>query len=129
MFSKKWRDRNPQRAHPSYLERHACLTLRFHSHAARYDWEFERDGLSIVKKVLGPFVFSASDFGIEAAKEGHGIAFLTEPEVMTDIEDGSLRRVLANWCPPFDGYRLCYSDRRQISSALRLLIDRLKYRD
>ncbi len=115
--------------HPSDLDDHACLALRFSSHAPAYDWEFEKDDEAIVKKVHGPLIFSESDLCIEAAKEGHGIAFVTEPEVIEDIEDGKLRRVLTDWCPPFDGYHLCYSGRRQISSAFRLVIDRLRYRD
>lgn len=113
--------------HPDDLDNHACLTLRFQSHSPAYDWEFEKDGQEIVKKVSGPFIFSESDICIEAAKAGHGIAFVTEPEVIDDIENGTLRRVLADWCPPFDGYCLCYSGRRNISSAFRLVIDRLKY--
>ncbi|KAF0810315.1 HTH-type transcriptional regulator YcjZ [Alcanivorax sp. S71-1-4] len=114
-------------AHPDDLDHHACLVLRFHAHAPVYDWEFEKDGEEIVKKVSGPFIFSESDICIEAAKAGHGIAFVTEQEVIKDIENGALRRVLADWCPPFDGYHLCYSGRRNISSAFRLVIDRLKY--
>ncbi|WP_208321739.1 LysR substrate-binding domain-containing protein [Oceanimonas baumannii] len=58
---------------------------------------------------------------------GHGIAFVTEPEVIDSIENGSLRRVLSDWCPSFDGYYLCYSGRRNLSSAFRLVIDRLRY--
>lgn len=113
--------------HPDDLDRHACLVIRFHAHGAIYDWEFEKDGEQIVKKVPSQFIFSESDICVEAAKAGHGIAFVTEPEVATDIENGSLQRVLADWCPPFDGYYLCYSGRRHISSAFRLVIDRLKY--
>lgn len=115
--------------HPSELDSHDCLALRFNVRAPPYDWEFEKDGVEIVKKVSGPFIFSEGDICIEAAKDSHGIAFVTEPEVLDAIEDGSLRRVLADWCPPFDGYHLFYSGRRQVSSALRLVIDRLKYRD
>ncbi len=114
--------------HPSDLDRHACLALRFSPNAAPYDWEFEKDGEEIVKKVSGPLIFSESDFCIDAAKEGHGIAFVSEPEVIEDIEIGTFRRILSDWCPPFEGYHLFYSGRRQISSALRLVIDRLRYR-
>lgn len=113
--------------HPDDLEQHDCLALRFHAHAPVYDWEFEKAGQALVKKITGPFIFSESDIAIEAAKAGHGIAFVTEPEVIDGIENGSLRRVLADWCPPFDGYVLCYSGRRNLSSAFRLVIDRLKY--
>lgn len=113
--------------HPDDLDHHACIGLRFHSQASTYDWEFERDGEELAKKVTGPFIFSESDVCIEAARAGHGIAFVTEPEVMDDIDRGTLRRVLEDWCPAFDGYYLCYSGRRNISSAFRLVIDRLRY--
>ncbi|WP_022958125.1 LysR family transcriptional regulator [Spongiibacter tropicus] len=113
--------------HPDDLDKHACLVLRFHAHAPTYDWEFEKDGGALVKKVSGPFIFSESDICIEAAKAGHGIAFVTEAEVKDDIDSGALRRVLADWCPPFDGFYLCYSGRRNISSAFRLVIDRLRH--
>ncbi|MBM7335468.1 LysR family transcriptional regulator [Alloalcanivorax marinus] len=115
--------------HPEDLDHHACLGLRFHASAPIYDWEFEKNGEALQKKVAGPFVFSESDICVEAAKAGHGIAFVTEPEVIEDVEAGTLRRVLADWCPPFDGYYLCYSGRRNISSAFRLVIDRLKHQD
>src|SRR5690606_105688 len=41
--------------HPDDLDHHACLTLRFHAHASIYDWEFEKGGEEIVKKISGPF--------------------------------------------------------------------------
>lgn len=115
--------------HPSDLDDHNCLALRFHANAPAYDWEFEKDGEELVKRVSGSFIFSESDLCIDAARSGHGIAFVSEPEVADDIERGVLRRVLEDWCPYFDGYHLCYSGRRNISSAFRLLIDRLRYRD
>jgi DNA-binding transcriptional LysR family regulator len=115
--------------HPDDLDQHACLALRFQSHAAPYDWEFERDGKEIVKKVFGPFVFSDSDMCVQAAKEAHGIACVIESEVDKDIKDGRLRRVLQDWCQPFDGFCLCYYESRRVSSAFRLVVDRLRYRE
>ena len=115
--------------HPSDLDDHACIGLRFHAHASTYDWEFEKDGEAIAQRVSGPFIFSESDMAVDAAKAGHGIAFVTEPEVIDSIDNGSLRRVLADWCPAFEGYYLCYSGRRNLTSAFRLVIDRLKHED
>ena len=115
--------------HPDDLDQHDCLTMRFSATSTIYDWEFEREGQELVKRVTGPFVFNESDLLIDAAKNGHGIAYVTEPEIATAVVDGSLRRVLMDWCPPFDGFMLCYSGRRQTSSALRLLIDRIRYRN
>jgi DNA-binding transcriptional LysR family regulator len=112
--------------HPDDLDAHDCLSLRFNSHASAYDWEFEQDGQDIIKKVSGPLIFNESDICLQAARDGFGIAFVTEPEVANDIKMGTLHRVLTDWCPPFDGFYLCYSGRRQLSSALRLVIDRLR---
>jgi DNA-binding transcriptional LysR family regulator len=114
--------------HPSDLDEHDCLILRFNPNSPTYDWEFEKDGDEIIKRVSGPFVFNESDICLEAAKAGHGIAFVTETEVLPDIQAGALCRVLSDWCAPFDGFHLFYSGRRNVSSALRLLIDRLRYR-
>ncbi len=82
----------------------------------------------MVRKVDGPFVFNDSELCTEAAREGYGIAYVTLPEVQADIDSGKLRRVLADWCPPFDGFQICYSSHRQMSSGLRLPVDRLRYR-
>lgn len=114
-------------AHPTDLDQHLCLAMRFSARASAYDWEFDKNGESIVKKVNGPFIFNDSELCIQAAREGHGICFVTEAEVLEDIQSGTLRRVLADWCQPFEGFHLCYSGRRNISSALRLVIDRLRF--
>jgi DNA-binding transcriptional LysR family regulator len=115
--------------HPMDLDDHDCIALRFSPHASAYDWEFEKNGEAIVKKVSGPLIFSESDLSVQVAKEGFGITFVMEPEVMEDIQNGALRRVLADWCPTFDGFHLCYSGRREPSSAFRLVIDRLRHHD
>lgn len=113
--------------HPRDLDQHDCLTMRFGPNAPIYDWEFEKNGEALVRKVSGPFTFNEADFCVQAAKEGYGIAFVGLGEVQPDLDSGKLQRVLADWCEPFDGFQLCYSSRRQMSSAFRLLLDRLRY--
>jgi DNA-binding transcriptional LysR family regulator len=44
------------------------------------------------------------------------------------MNDGSLVRVLEDWCEPFDGYFLYYPSRRQPSPAFSLVLDALRYR-
>lgn len=119
---------HPVPLHPSDLDQHRCIAMRFSAHGAVYDWEFEKDGEEIVKRVAGPFIFNDSLMVLEAARQGHGLCCLTEMEVRDEIDSGRMRRVLQDWCPASDGYHLFYSGRRQVSSALRLLIDRLRYR-
>jgi DNA-binding transcriptional LysR family regulator len=40
----------------------------------------------------------------------------------------ALVRVLADWCPPFSGYHLCYPSRRQPRPAFSALIEALRLR-
>ena len=42
------------------------------------------------------------------------------------LEEGRLVRVMANWSPPLDSFRLFYPSRRRVSPALRALIDFLQ---
>jgi len=48
--------------------------------------------------------------------------------VQTDLAEGRLIRVLADWCPPFSGYHLYYPSRRQATPAFALLVEALQYR-
>ncbi|KJZ18582.1 LysR family transcriptional regulator [Loktanella sp. S4079] len=111
---------------PADLDSHDCITMRFGVGTTPYDWEFEKDGVELVKRVTGPFIFSEGDLCVDAARAGYGIAFVTLPEVQAEIATGTLQRVLADWCPPFEGLHLCYLSRRQMSPAFRVLIDRLR---
>jgi DNA-binding transcriptional LysR family regulator len=47
--------------------------------------------------------------------------------VLDHIAAGRLRRVLDDWCDPFDGYYAYYPSRRQSSAALKVVIDALRH--
>ena len=38
------------------------------------------------------------------------------------LAKGRLKRVLADWCPPYAGYHLYYPSRRQATPAFTLLV-------
>lgn len=126
--SPEYLDRCGTPQHPDDLAAHDCLSMRHRMDGATYDWELEKDGEERIVKLDGPFILNDSGMVRRAAREGHGVGFLTLPEVEGDLAAGRVRRVLADWCPRFEGYHLCYSGHRNISSAMRLLIDRLRYR-
>lgn len=79
-------------------------------------------------KVDGRLVFNRPAQIVEAALAGFGIAYLLDDVVQPLIARGRLQRVLADWCPPFPGYHLYYSNRRQPSPAFALLVEALRYR-
>lgn len=113
---------------PQELTGHNCINLRLPTHGGLYSWEFEKDGRELRVRVDGQLVFSTAGLITEAALAGFGLAYLTEQQVRSDLDSGRLVRVLGNWCPPFSGYHLYYSDRRPASPAFSVLLDALRYR-
>ncbi|HTW29086.1 MAG TPA: LysR family transcriptional regulator [Acetobacteraceae bacterium] len=120
--------RQPRPQVPQDLPGHACINLRLPGRRGLYAWEFERNGRDIKVRVDGPLVFNTAALILHAALDGFGLAYLTEQQVKPYLDDGSLVRVLANWCPPFSGYHLYYPSRRQPSAAFAVLVDALRYR-
>lgn len=113
---------------PHDLARHSCINLRMVSGSV-YTWEFEKDGRELNVKVEGQLTFNDASLIVAAAVAGHGIALLVEDRAAPLLAEGSLVRVLEDWCDPFDGYYLYYPSRRQPSSAFSLFLEALRYRD
>jgi DNA-binding transcriptional LysR family regulator len=65
---------------------------------------------------------------VRAAMDGLGLAWVLEDLVAEELSDGSLERVLEDWCPPFAGYHLYYPSRRQPSAAFALVVEALRFR-
>lgn len=114
---------------PDDLARHRCINMRWVSAGGLYAWEFEKAGREVNIRVDGQLVFNDSDFIIEAAVAGHGIGFVMADHVSQQFEDGTLARVLEDWCEPFDGYYLYYPSRRQPSPAFSLVLEALRWRE
>lgn len=113
---------------PEELTRHSCINLRLATSGGLYAWEFEQGSRSIRVKVDGHLVLNDMDMVVDAAVAGHGIAFSLEDHVRRQLADGSLVRILDDWCEPFDGYFLYYPSRRQPTAAFQLLLENLRYR-
>lgn len=113
---------------PQDLAEHACINLRLPTRGGLYAWEFEKDGRPLNVRVEGPLVFNDMSMIRQAALAGFGLAFQMEDDVASHLADGSLVQVLGDWCPPFPGYHLYYSSRRQPTPAFTLLVEALRYR-
>ena len=64
---------------------------------------------------------------MNGALAGCGLAYVPEGLVMQHLEKGRLKRVLADWCPPYSGYHLFYPSRRQSSAAFALVVEALRH--
>jgi DNA-binding transcriptional LysR family regulator len=113
---------------PQDLTGHNCINLRIPTHGGLYAWEFEKAGRELSVRVDGQLVFGTTALMLLAARAGQGLAYLTEQQVSDELASGRLKRVLADWCPPFPGYHLYYPSRRQPTQAFALLVEALRYR-
>jgi DNA-binding transcriptional LysR family regulator len=114
---------------PQDLTRHACVNLRLPTHGGYLVWEFEKDGKEYNIRPDGQLVFNNAGMTRRAAIVGFGLAYVLEDLVQEDIKEGRLETVLDDWNPPFPGYYLYYPSRRQMSPALALLVEALRYRE
>ena len=113
---------------PRHLAEHDCINLRLPTLGGLYAWEFEKGRRKLNVRVEGQLVLNTSNLIVKAALAGLGLACLPSHIVESELGDGRLKQVLADWCPPFPGYHLYYPGRRQQSPALRLVVEALRYR-
>jgi DNA-binding transcriptional LysR family regulator len=118
----------PEPTKPQDLIGHNCINLRLPTHGGVYAWEFEHGGRELRVRVEGQLVFNTTAQMLNAALAGLGLAYVPEGMAQPHVAKGRLKRVLADWCPPYSGYHLYYTSRRQPSAAFALLVDALRYR-
>ncbi len=120
--------KRPEPSKPQDLVGHDCINLRLSTHGGLYAWEFEKGGRELKVRVEGQLVFNGTFQMLDAALAGFGLAYVPENVAQPHIAKGHLKRVLADWCPPYAGYHLYYPSRRQSSAAFVLLVDALRHR-
>jgi DNA-binding transcriptional LysR family regulator len=118
----------PEPKRPQDLLAHNCINLKLPTHGNVYAWEFERGNRELRVRVDGQLTFNATSKLLNAALGGFGIAYIPEGMAQPYVEKGRLKRVLADWCPPYSGYHLFYPSRRQSSAAFNLVVDALRHR-
>ena len=119
---------HPEPKKPQDLLAHNCINLRLPTYGSLYAWEFEKGSRELRVRVEGQLIFNGTGQLLNAALTGCGLAYVPEGMVQAHIGKGRLRRVLADWCPPYSGYHLFYPSRRQSSAAFALFVDALRHR-
>ncbi len=119
-------DSHPRPKVPRDLLQHRCINFR-HGSAGLYRWEFEKGKKSLTIAVNGPLVVDDLELVIRGAVEGVGLAYVAEQEVANHLADGTLVRVLQDWCQPYPGFFLYYPSRRQKTAALSAVVSTLRF--
>src|SRR5437868_14327198 len=113
---------------PQDLIDHNCINLRLPTHGSIYAWEFEKGSRELRVRVEGQFTFNTTGQLLNAALAACGLAYVPEGLIEAHVVKSRLRRVLADWCPPYSGYHLYYPSRRQPSATFNLVVDTLRHR-
>ncbi|NYE59479.1 DNA-binding transcriptional LysR family regulator [Duganella sp. 1224] len=111
---------------PDDLQQHSCINLRLPTHGNLQVWELEKNGTPHNVRVDGQWVFNNTTSRLRAALAGYGIASVPEDMACDHVKEGTLVRVLKEWCPVLPGYHLYYPSRRQSSPAFQLVVDALR---
>ncbi|WFU06246.1 LysR family transcriptional regulator (plasmid) [Rhizobium sp. CB3171] len=113
---------HPKPGKPQDLMQHCCIRARLPS-GALYRWEFEKQGEVLTLDVPGSLTLDEPTLILEAAREGAGLAYLSEWSTAADIAAGRLVRILEDWTPALPGLCLYYPSRRLLPAGLRALVD------
>ena len=119
--------KHPAPKTPSNLTHHACINMRFSIRSGVYAWELKKGKQSLQVRVDGPWTFNSIYPAIDAALAGFGLAYIPEELARPHIDSGKLQPVLMDWCPTFPGFHIFYANRRQLSPALSLIVETLRY--
>jgi DNA-binding transcriptional LysR family regulator len=85
-------------------------------------WEFEKDGRKVAIKAAGDAVFNDGELLVKAAIVDLGVTYIMEDQVAAALAQGTLERVLEDWCTPFPGYYLFYPNRRHPVTAFTVFV-------
>ena len=111
---------------PDDLLQHNCLAFRFTSSGVIDRWSFtspDADKRTLVFEPNGNGVFNDDESMLHAALHGVGVIKHLDLCVQQHLDDGSLVRVLKDWCRPFPGFFLYVPSRAQMPAKIRALID------
>ena len=113
---------------PQDLTSHDCINVRLPSLGGLLPWDFKKGARELNVRVQGQLILNSLPQVLQAVLAGMGLAFVLEDVVKQHLADGTLIRVLEDWCGDFPGYHLYYPSRRQPSSAFSLVLDTLRHK-
>ncbi|HHD7462680.1 TPA: LysR family transcriptional regulator [Klebsiella oxytoca] len=112
----------------AHLVDHKAINLYLPSSGSANRWRLMRGGREVRVRMEGQLLLNTIDLILDAAIEGHGLAYLPYDQVQQAIQEKKLTRVLEKFTPDLPGYHLYYPHRRHAGSAFSLFIDVLKYK-
>ena len=118
-------DKHPRPKTPDALAQHNCVRYRLASAGAVLNWAFTdpKTRHAFTVEPQGNTIVNDDLAMLQTALNGVGLVQHLDLAVQPHLADGSLVRVLANWCPPMAGFYLYIPTREQMPRKLRALMD------
>ena len=108
---------------PQDLTRHECIRYRFPTAKSVYRWEFTQNNRAISVDAPGSITVNDHLSMIALAKRGAGLAYTADLVAARELADGSLKPVLAGFCPTTPGLFLYFPAKSERQPKLRAFID------
>lgn len=113
------------RGHPSVptdLLLHNCVCTRL-PNGAIFRWQFKDEDQLLQLDVRGPITLDEATLARKAVLSSIGVGFFMESDVLEDIEQGKLVRLLEKWTPKIAPLCLYYPSRRNPPAAFQVFVD------
>ncbi|WP_257605173.1 LysR family transcriptional regulator [Pseudomonas sp. UMAB-40] len=108
---------------PEELTRHACIGFRFANSGNAHRWEFRSDGRDFTVGVESGVLVNDRKLLISAARNGLGLAYACNLEIIDELANSQLERVLQPFVPLSSALYLYFPSRTQTQPKLRAFID------
>ena len=105
------------------LARHNCIGFRLIASGGVYAWDLTENGEDISVAVKGSTLVTYPTYAKDLALAGVGIAYIFEPLVRAEIQQGRLRQILPRAAIEEPGLFLYYPRRASMAPKLRAFID------
>lgn len=112
-------------SHPEDLKDHRCVGIRL-GNGQLYSWDFARGEEEIAVETPGPVTVDESQTVAAFGLAGVGVIYGAQPVFQQHLDSGALVPILEDWAPTGEGFYVYYPGRRQVPTALRLLIDLIR---
>jgi DNA-binding transcriptional LysR family regulator len=108
---------------PEDLTGHECIGFRFSTSGSAHRWEFRRNERDFTVGVEGGLTVNDRRLLISAARNGQGLAYACDLEIIDELATGQLERVLQPFVPLSTALYLYFPSRTQTQPKLRAFID------
>jgi DNA-binding transcriptional LysR family regulator len=108
---------------PEDLTGHECIGFRFSTSGSAHRWEFRRNERDFTVGVEGGLTVNDRRLLVSAARNGQGLAYACDLEIIDELTTGQLERVLQPFVPLSTALYLYFPSRTQTQLKLRAFID------